>query len=212
MSKQYVHYGCGLKAPLEWDNYDVSPTLRIQKIPIIGSLLKGKFKNTVFPSNVLYGDIIKGLPVPENSCNGVFCCNMLEHLALEDFRAALRNTYKILKPGGIFRCIVPDLEFIVREYIKALENGNVNAATEFIVNTEMGMLARPKGFKGLITSVFGNSNHKWMWDTKSLISELEKAGFENIRICKYADSEDPMFLHVEGDTRFENAVSIQCYK
>ena len=38
MSKKYVHYGCGLSAPEEWDNYDVSLTLRVQQTPILGSL------------------------------------------------------------------------------------------------------------------------------------------------------------------------------
>ena len=41
MKKKYVQYGCGLSAPNEWINFDVSPTLRIQKIPIIGSLSLG---------------------------------------------------------------------------------------------------------------------------------------------------------------------------
>jgi hypothetical protein len=68
----YVQYGCGLSAPAEWINFDVSPTLRIQKIPILGGLLKGRL-NTRFPDNVRYGDIIKGLPVADNSCDGLYC-------------------------------------------------------------------------------------------------------------------------------------------
>lgn len=66
--KLYVQYGRGLSAPIEWKNFDVSPTLRIQKAPLIGGLLKGRL-NVVFPSNVLYGDIIKGLPIQDNSCD-----------------------------------------------------------------------------------------------------------------------------------------------
>ena len=42
MTKIYVQYGCGLSAPKEWINFDVSPTLRIQKTPILGSILKSK--------------------------------------------------------------------------------------------------------------------------------------------------------------------------
>lgn len=211
MSKKYVHYGCGLKAPIEWSNYDASPTLRIQKIPVIGSVLKGKL-NTVFPDNVMYGDIVKGLPVEDNSCDAVFCCNMLEHLALEDFRMALRNTYKILKPGGIFRCIVPDLEIHARDYIKAIEAGNPNAAIDFIGGIEIGTRKRPKGIRGLLSSFFGNSNHLWMWDDLSMREELKNAGFTEIRRCHYGDSEEPMFFHVEGDTRYYYSVGFQCKK
>lgn len=99
--KKYVQYGCGHSAPKEWVNFDVSPTLRIQKTPIIGLLVKKKL-NTTFPSNVLYGDIIKGLPIEDNTCDGLYCSHTLEHLALDEFRIALKNSYRILKKG---RCI-----------------------------------------------------------------------------------------------------------
>lgn len=95
-NNDYVHYGCGLSAPKEWKNFDVSPTLRIQKTPIVGAILKGSL-NTVFPSNVQYGDIVKGLPVPDNSCRGVYCSHTLEHISLYGFREALRNTHRILR-------------------------------------------------------------------------------------------------------------------
>ena len=84
---------------------------------------------------------------------------MLEHLSLDDFRAALRNTYKILRPGGIFRCIVPDLEYYAKEYLKALENNDPNASIEFVGGLELGMRKRPRGFKGFLNSFYGNSNH-----------------------------------------------------
>ena len=116
MNKRYVHYGCGLTAPVQWENFDVSPTLRIQKIPLLGRLVRQRL-NAQFPENVRYGNIIKGLPVLEDSCDGVYCSHTLEHLSLVDFRKALANTKKILKPGGIFRCVVPDLESAARKYI-----------------------------------------------------------------------------------------------
>ena len=64
----YVQYGCGLSAPVGWQNFDASPTLRLQKIPLIGKLVR----KVDFPSNVLYGDIVKGLPgIAPQSCDGV---------------------------------------------------------------------------------------------------------------------------------------------
>ncbi len=211
MSKLYVQYGCGLSAPKEWTNFDVSPTLRIQKTPLLGSIVKGQL-NTSFPSNVRYGDITKGLPIADNSCDGLYCSHTLEHLSLQDFRVALKNSYKILKKGGIFRCIVPDLEHISRQYIKELDNGDNQASVKFINNTLMGITERPRGVKGLINTFLGNAHHMWMWDTKSLTEELRKAGFVDIRPCKFNDSEDAMFKYVENAERFENAVAIECRK
>src|SRR5438046_2163574 len=131
MDKLYVQYGCGLSAPADWKNYDTSPTLRIQKIPVLGKLI-GSRMSPVFPSNVLYGDIVKGLPVSNTSCDAVYCSHVLEHLSLNDFRVALANTYRILKPGGTFRCVVPDLEAITRSYLHKLESKRETASIEFI--------------------------------------------------------------------------------
>lgn len=206
--RQYLQYGCGLSAPVEWTNYDISPTLRLQKIPVLGKLLRDKAK-VKFPENVLYGDIIRGLPVPDGSCDGVYCSHTLEHLALDDFRKALANTHKILKKGGIFRCVVPDLETAARSYLKSLEQGDAEASSTFMRNTRLGIRVRPKGLTAQLKTIFGNAHHLWMWDGISLASELEKAGFRYVRICRFNDSEDEMFRYVEDVWRFHNSVAVE---
>lgn len=211
MSKRYVQYGCGLSAPEQWINYDASPTLQIQKAPLIGGLLKSNL-NTEFPSNVVYGDIIKGLPEEVNSVDGLYCSHTLEHLSLADMRRSLANSFAVLKKGGIFRCVVPDLEYAAREYIRRLDAGDESASMFFMENTLLGVENRPRGAKGLVGSYFGNSHHLWMWDRKSLAKELRNAGFIEVRECKFNDSEDEMFKHVENAGRFEQAVALECKK
>jgi SAM-dependent methyltransferase len=209
--KKYVQYGCGLCAPEKWENFDASPTLRIQKVPVLGTLMKGSL-NVVFPDNVRYGDIVKGLPVAENFCDGVYCSHTLEHLALNDFRKALLNTYRILKSGGIFRCVVPDLEWSAREYVNMLTKGDNTANVRFFDDTMLGTVNRPKSIKSLIASFYGNSNHLWMWDFFSLSHELSVAGFKEIRKCAFNDCIDEAFKGVEEHTRFHNALALECKK
>ena len=208
----YVHYGCAFTAPQEWINFDVSPSRLLQKIPIIGKYVKTKLYSP-FPKNVRHGDITKGLPIFAGSVSGVYCSHTLEHLTLEDFRLALNNTYKLLKPGGIFRCVVPDLEYAAREYINSLDKGVRNASIEFLRNgTLLGVEKKPKGIEGFFRLLLGNSHHLWMWDINSISLELENAGFTNIRPCKFNDCEDQMFNYVEEIYRFENAVAVECRK
>lgn len=212
--KTYVQYGCGLTAPKEWINFDISPTLRIQKFPILGSILKKKL-NTVFPANVLFGDIIRGLPLVDNSVDGIYCSHTLEHLALYDLKRALQNTFKVLKHGAIFRCVVPDLEFYARRYVAALDQGDEKANYNFLGKggeVLFGLENRERGIKGLASALFGNSHHLWMWDFLSLSAELKHAGFKDIRRCYFNDSKDMMFLLVEDSGRFSNALAIEAYK
>ncbi|HEX6859864.1 MAG TPA: hypothetical protein VF138_06660, partial [Caulobacteraceae bacterium] len=61
--KLYVQYGCGLSAPDGWLNFDASPTLRLQRLPLVGRLLtRGRVR---FPEAVRYGDITRGLPLAD---------------------------------------------------------------------------------------------------------------------------------------------------
>jgi len=92
----FVQYGCGFSVAEGWRNFDASPTLRLERLPVVGRFVVGNMAR--FPDIVEYGDICKGLPVAANSCEAIYCSHVLEHLSLEDFRLALQNTYEHLKP------------------------------------------------------------------------------------------------------------------
>ncbi len=121
----YVQFGAGLCGPSGWENFDASPTVRLQRLPVVGGV--GKLAGPVFPDNVQYGDITKGLPVPDGKVDGVYASHVLEHLSYEDAHTALRNTFKMLRSDGIFRCIVPDLAERARRYVAALDQQSASA-------------------------------------------------------------------------------------
>jgi hypothetical protein len=73
---EYVQFGSGFSAPEGWLNFDISPTLRFERLPLIGKLCTCNMQR--FRRNVLYGDIVKGLPIPDGSCRGIYCSHVLE--------------------------------------------------------------------------------------------------------------------------------------
>ena len=202
----HVQYGCGLCAPSEWLNFDASPTLRLQRLPLIGRL--SAVRQPLFPQAVVYGDIVRGLPLPPQSCRAVYCSHVLEHLSLADFRTALVNTRKILAKKGIFRLVLPDLRILAQRYAA---DGSETAAVRFMTDSGLGLPQRNRGAVGLLRSWLGNSQHLWMWDHPSLRKELETAGFSGIRAAQLSDSEDPLFAAVEDTSRWEDAIALQCY-
>lgn len=201
----YLQYGCGWSAPQDWDNYDASPTLFFEKLPLIGHLYS-KNENR-FPSNVLYGDIVKGLPVRPSSFKGVYCSHVLEHLSLNDFRLAIRNTKLILEPGGVFRLVMPDLEYFVNKYI---HDTSGNRAQMFMRETALGLEVRPRGIREFIIDWFGNSRHLYLWDYRSIVPELESAGFIDVRRAVMGDSSDSAFKSVEVGERWKNCLGVEC--
>ena len=185
--------------------------MRIQKTFIIGRLLKG-FLNVWFPENIIFGDIVSGLKVKENSCDWLYCSHVLEHLSYDDLIISLKNSYKILKPGGVFRMVLPDMEFLCKEYLSSLEKSDPDGCNKFMKDSYLGIKERKKGLKSLLTYMFGNSKHLWMWDYNSLSKVLTEVGFSKIRRGKFNDSDDKMFLLVENKERFENCLSIEVVK
>lgn len=207
----YVQYGCGLSSPKEWINFDSSPTLRIQKNFILGPIFKA-FSPLVFPENILYGDIVKGLKIKEESCDGLYCSHVLEHLAYYDLLIALKNSYKILKPGGIFRMVLPDLEFLCKKYVSDLKEAKTDASFSFMSDSLLGVEKRNTSFVSFLKSFYGNSKHLWMWDFYSLESALSKTGFQGIRKCSFNDCIDNTFNFVEDKQRFINCLAIEAIK
>lgn len=205
--KLYVQYGCGWSAPRGWRNFDASPTLRFERLPILGRLYTRNAAR--FPKNVEYGDVVKGLPIEENACDGVYCSHVLEHLPLSDFRQALKNTYKILKPGATFRLVLPDLLICAQKYINS---PCPEAAVSFLRETCLGEETRPRSLRGFVTSWLGNSRHLWMWDFKSIVPELQAAGFAAVRRATFGDSCDPMFATVEAKDRWDDCLGVECRK
>ncbi len=201
MSKQYVQYGCGLSAPEGWVNFDGSPRLRLERLPII-SALAGVAGLRLFPRNVVYGDIVAGLPLADGSVDAIYASHVIEHLGRDDVAAALANTLRLLRPGGVFRMIVPDLAGRAERYLRERSEGRRDAADDFIGGCHIGKQSRPRNLSGLLRSWFGYSGHSWMYDRELMTDLLERAGFVDIRPCNFGDSGDPMFDLVEDRERF----------
>jgi SAM-dependent methyltransferase len=200
-----VQYGCGLSAPDGWLNYDCSPTLRLQRLPLIGGCMSICVK-PVFPKAVRYGDIVKGLPLPPGSADLVYCSHVLEHLPVHDLRQALLNTRSCMRAGGIFRLVLPDLRALAEAYVS---DPSPDSAPRFMRDTYLGHNTRHRGLMGLLRAGFGNSQHLWMWDFSSLSAELAAAGFKDVRRASFGDAVDSAFAAVEELHRWDGQLGME---
>ena len=204
-----IHIGCAYTVGKSWKNYDCTPTSRIEKIPIIGKFININEKR--FPKEVMYGDIVKGPLTDPEQAENIYCSHAFEHLPLESMRKALLNIYLMLKKNGTFRLIVPSLESRVKKY------QNDHDAHKFIESIGMGKENKDRTIIGKLKNIFGNTSHLWMYDNKSMLMELKKANFINIRKCQFGDSNIPVFSEVEEESRFyfkdgDPEVAFQCSK
>lgn len=65
-------------------------------------------------------DIRRGLPGPDQRYAAVYHSHVLEHLEPDQGRRLLSECLRVLKPGGVLRIVVPDLERIAELYLQML--------------------------------------------------------------------------------------------
>jgi SAM-dependent methyltransferase len=73
-------------------------------------------------------NLIKGLEFPDETFEVVYTSHFVEHIPKEKLDFILSECHRVLKPNGILRIVVPDLEEIVREYLWNLENNEFEKA------------------------------------------------------------------------------------
>ena len=98
-SPRMINLGCGSRFHPAWVNVDINPG----------------------DPSVTACDLSKPFPFPEGSFDVVYHSNVLEHIRREDAPAFMHECCRILKPHGILRVAVPDLEQICRLYLENLE-------------------------------------------------------------------------------------------
>jgi hypothetical protein len=69
-------------------------------------------------------NILESLGGPENTYEILYCSHFLEHIPFDLVGPFLRNCAQLMRPDSMFRIVVPDLEFMVKEYLRQLEAGD----------------------------------------------------------------------------------------
>lgn len=173
----------------------------MERALLIGRLMKAA-GHVKYASHIRYGDIVTGLPVAPGSVDGLYSSHVLEHIDRTSVSTALRNSLIMLRPGGLFRVVVPDLVPIAHRFLAEVEAGDPHAADRFMRNCVLGEERPRVGLAGMARSALSHAGHKWMYDTRLFGNLLEEAGFRSVRPCSFNDSADPRFKEVEHKDRF----------
>ena len=99
MKIELLNLGCGRRFHQDWTNIDFNST----------------------GPEIIAHNIEKGIPFGDESFDAVYHSHLLEHFTKNSAPNFVRECYRVLKPNGIIRIVVPDLEKIICCYLEILK-------------------------------------------------------------------------------------------
>jgi SAM-dependent methyltransferase len=117
--------GCGVRMHRDWNNVDFSYLVRLRRhmglakwLHRFGVLSELRWNRVpLIAPDVIVHDLRKGIPAPDDSVDVVYHSHVLEHIDRDIAPIFLRECLRVLRPGGILRVAVPDLEKYARDYL-----------------------------------------------------------------------------------------------
>jgi len=101
----YVNLGCGGRARKGWLNIDAVETA----------------------PGVVVQDLARPLEIASNSADFIYTSHVLEHFSRSVAHYFLAECYRVLKPGGVLRVVVPDLAALAKAYLVCFQAAKENA-------------------------------------------------------------------------------------
>ena len=171
-----LNWGCGDHGEAGWINSDLKDGDGIQ----------------------LVGDIRDGLPVEDETFDYIVSIHALPMISLPDVVPVLEELRRVLKPGGVLRMCLPDLERGIRAYLDGDRE-------YFVVPDEDAESAGGK----LITQLLWYGWTVTMF-TRDFIEELLlRAGFREVHQCEYQQSKCDLPGITELDNREQESLYVE---
>jgi predicted SAM-dependent methyltransferase len=171
-----LHLACGLKILVGWLNVDVAPYPGAMTISMPAGLRI----------------------IPDRAAQYAYCSHMLHYLEYpSEASAFVLEVYRLLKPGGVFRVVVPNIEAIIRAYVE-------NDEELFKDQVKHHWSWATTKLEHLICAMradYADGSVKYGYDLETLTKLLKGAGFNRVVQSAFNKSEfEPLRIDYRGKT------------
>ncbi len=152
-------------------------------------------------------DISNGLPeLKSDTYTGVYTEHCLEHIEFESCKKVLSDVYRVLKPEGILRIVVPDAEL----YLDLYQKGKVSDDIAFPYMSQKDVLNGSTPMME-VNRVFRDHGHRFAYDFQTFAAMLKEAGYIDIKRQKFMCGDDDNLL-VDSESRKVESLYIEARK
>jgi len=168
------------------------------------------------PQADIYMNVKARWPFPDNSIDVLYSEHMLEHIHIDSVPHVLAEAQRVLKPGGLFRVTVPDLEIHARNYVA----GNSDFFRPIVEKYQARLksqknkywLVRSNGGAFMTRAVQRFYRHRWMYDFETLSSCLQEVGFTKCTKQSWSKSIDTLAGKMDREDRAFETLYIDAIK
>ena len=143
----------------------------------------------------------KKYPIASGSLSGIYTEHCLEHIPFESMRDNCKEFFRMLKPGGDIRIIVPDGELYFAIYEERKKGNSIRMPHE---ENYFSPMAR-------INGLFRNHGHQFIYDYETMNKLLLEAGFSNIKKETFLNGRNPDLL-IDTDWRADESLYVEATK
>jgi predicted SAM-dependent methyltransferase len=166
---------------------------------------QNRFKNWINSDVKLNSDLIvflqKRLPFNNNHLDFIYSEHVLEHISYDIGGFFLKETYRILRPKGVLRVAMPDLDDLVDSYQKDWRRMDWVTWPQFaFIQTRAEM----------VNIAFRWWGHQHLYNREELDRALKSAGFFDIRFEPFGQSRYPELRGLE--TRLDSKLIAEAVK
>jgi len=207
-----VNLGSSARTAHGWTNIDSSLILKLGKHRRISKLLwkVGLLNSDRYArmqrldEGCVVWNLAKGIPYPDRTFDVVYHSHLLEHIDREGAPGFLAECFRVLKPGGVIRIVVPDLEQLARTYVSALDGPDPASDPRYdhsldemfdqmVPRTPRWRAKEPLIVRAVERVFVGDTAkcgtlHRWMYDRHSVKRLLERTGFRDVSVVDYLTS------------------------
>ena len=161
------------------------------------NVLAGWLNTTLYPfaPNAVFLDASLPFPIPDESFDYVFSEHVIEHLDFDEAARMLRESQRILLPGGRIRIATPDLRQIIAVYAQP-QSEPQQAYIRWIMDSFRPQIGEYNPAH-VINQSFHGWRHKFIYDQPTLFSAFGDAGFINIKRVEPGQSQDANLRGIE---------------
>jgi predicted SAM-dependent methyltransferase len=139
-------------------------------------------------------DFTKPFPYADESFDAVFCEHSIEHISTDDARLMCREVYRVLRRGGHFRVVTPELEKIAAMALHE-DSPDVQAYIEWYRDWNKKPDAT---VSDAVNAMFYMHGHQHLYMRAELAGLLKSAGFADMRFFEAGEYGQPVFNGVDG--------------